>query len=260
MPVRLPPTGSLGAQNQAEPVVLVDQNGAVISMGSGTSAQNVQGAAAQASTTTINPVLVAGRYNATLPTLTDGQLGRLQSDAGGSLRARLIGNNATGTDALSNTLGFVTGATSTTNSLLMGVGGYGFNGTTWDRVRGDTVGISTQPGLVATHWTYAAAANGITNTTTAVTVKATAGASVRNVITSIQVSAGTLGAATEVVIRDGAAGTVLWRIFVGTGGINANFTLPVPIFGTANTLLEVATLTATVTGGVYVNLQGFTRA
>ncbi len=35
---------------------------------------------------------------------------------------------------------------------------------------------------------------------------------------------------------------------------------PVPLVGTAATLLEVVTLTATITGAVYVNAQGFTRA
>lgn len=110
----------------------------------------------------------------------------------------------------------------------------------------------------AESWAYAAAASGITNTTTAVTMKTAAGAGVRNYITSCQVDAGTLGAATEVAIRDGASGTVLWRVFSGTGGMSRNATFPTPLRGTANTLLEVVTLTATVTGGVYVNCQGYT--
>jgi len=107
-------------------------------------------------------------------------------------------------------------------------------------------------------WSYAAAAGGILNTTTAVTVKAAAGASLRNYITNIQVMAEALGAATELVIRDGAAGTVIWRTKIPTGGLPASqFDFSVPLKSTANTLLEVATLTASVTGAVYVNLQGF---
>jgi hypothetical protein len=107
-------------------------------------------------------------------------------------------------------------------------------------------------------WSYAAAAGGILNTTVAVTVKAAAGAGLRNYITNVQVMAEALGAATEVAIRDGAAGTVIWRIKVPTGGLPAaQFDFAVPLKGTAATLLEVVTLTASVTGAVYVNLQGF---
>lgn len=107
-------------------------------------------------------------------------------------------------------------------------------------------------------WSYAAAASGIVNTTTAVTVKAAAGVSIRNCVTGIQVNTEALGTATELAIRDGAAGTVLWRVKIPTAGIpylDAQFACP--LRGTANTLLEVVTLTASGTGAVYVNLQGY---
>ena len=108
-------------------------------------------------------------------------------------------------------------------------------------------------------WSYAAANLGIVNTTTAVTIKAAAGAGLRNYISAIQVMAEALGTATELAIRDGAAGTVLWRQKIGTsgitGGLNVNFASP--LRGTTNTLLEVVTLTASTTGAVYFNAQGF---
>lgn len=109
-----------------------------------------------------------------------------------------------------------------------------------------TVQPFSQPG---SRWSYAAAASGIMNTTTAVTIKVAAGAGVRNYITDLQINTATLGAATEFVVRDGAAGTVQWlgQLF------------QTPLRGTANTLLEVATLTA-VTGGVFFNAQGHTAA
>lgn len=107
-------------------------------------------------------------------------------------------------------------------------------------------------------WSYAAATGGISNTTTAVTVKAAGAAGIRNYVTSMQVYAPTLGAATEIAVRDGAGGTVLWRGYAPTGGINQTIQFESPIKGTAATLLEVVTLTATVTGGVYFNLQGYT--
>jgi hypothetical protein len=107
-------------------------------------------------------------------------------------------------------------------------------------------------------WAYAAASGGILNTTTAVTFKAAAAAGIRNYITSIQIMAEALGTATELAIRDGAGGAVLWRIKIGTGGqslINIDF--PQPIKGSAATLLEVVTLTASGTGAVYFNAQGY---
>lgn len=107
-----------------------------------------------------------------------------------------------------------------------------------------------------TAWSYAAASGGIDNTTTAVTIKAaTTGA--RNYITDIQVSHATLGAATELAIRDGAGGTVLWRMTLGTvANENISVSFKTPIVGTAATLLEVVTLTA-VTGDVLFNAQGY---
>ena len=105
-------------------------------------------------------------------------------------------------------------------------------------------------------WSYAAAASGIVNTTSAVAIKAAA-AGKRNYITDLQLSHATLGAATEVAIRDGAGGAVLWRATLGTvASENFCVQLATPVFGSVNTLLEVVTLTA-VTGGVYVNAQGF---
>lgn len=122
-----------------------------------------------------------------------------------------------------------------------------------------TVIIPVAPAASSGQWSYAPPALGIVNSTTAVTVKAAAGAGVRNVVTGIQITAGALGVATEVVIRDGAGGAVLWRGLVGTGGLSLAVALPTPILGSTNTLLEVVTLTATVTGGVYINVQGYTQ-
>jgi hypothetical protein len=109
-------------------------------------------------------------------------------------------------------------------------------------------------------WSYAAAPGGISNTTVAVTIAAAAGAGIRNYLTGLQLSSDALGAATELAIRDGAGGTVLWRTKIGTGGLAAGeaVTFPSPLKSTANTLLEVVTLTASVTGGVFVNAQGYT--
>jgi hypothetical protein len=108
-------------------------------------------------------------------------------------------------------------------------------------------------------WSYGAAVGGILNTTAAVTVKAAAAAGIRNYITGAQISTDALGTATEFAIRDGAGGPVLYRMKIGTAGL-ASFQInfDTPLRGSSATLLEVVTLTATTTGAVYVNLQGYT--
>ena len=108
-------------------------------------------------------------------------------------------------------------------------------------------------------WQYAAASGGVANTTTAVTLVAAQAAGIRNYLTSLQLSSDALGAATEIAIRDGAGGTVLWRGKIGIAGIAgvSNIEFSSPLKSTAATLLEVVTLTASVTGSVYVNAQGY---
>ena len=108
---------------------------------------------------------------------------------------------------------------------------------------------------------YAAATAGILNTTTAVTIKA-AVTGYRNIITAIQYSAEALGTATEVAIRDGAGGTVLWRVKIGTGGATNGMSVSfdTPLIGSPSTLLEVVTLTASGTGALYFNAQGYVAA
>lgn len=121
---------------------------------------------------------------------------------------------------------------------------------------GGTVGegASTTPASV---WTYSAAAGGISNTTTAVTIKAAGAVGVKNYVKSMQINWGTLGAGTEIVLRKGAAGTVLWRGVATTAAGSIDVPFETPVSSDAAQLLEVATLTATVTGGVYVNAQGY---
>jgi len=108
------------------------------------------------------------------------------------------------------------------------------------------------------YWNYAAAAGGIVNTVTAVTIKTAAPAGLRNYITSMQIAAEALGTATELVIRDGAGGPVLWRVKISTGGLAlVAIEFPKPLKGSVATLLEAVTLTASGTGAVYVNAQGY---
>lgn len=110
-------------------------------------------------------------------------------------------------------------------------------------------------------WSYSAAGSGIVNTNTAVTVKA-AVPLMRNYITALEIMAEALTNATEFVVRDGAGGTVLWRTKIPTTGLLNGLTAEFdpPLFGSVNTLLEICTLTASGTGAVYANLQGYVAA
>jgi hypothetical protein len=111
--------------------------------------------------------------------------------------------------------------------------------------------------ISGSRWSYAAASGGLVNTT-AVTIKAAAASGIKNCLTSIQVINGHATVSTEVLIRDGAAGTVLHRGWAQAAGGGYAYELPVPICGTAATLLEAVNVT---TGSaVYVNAQGYISA
>jgi hypothetical protein len=84
--------------------------------------------------------------------------------------------------------------------------------------------------------------------------------SFRNYVWAAQISHDALGVATEFVIRDGAGGTVLHRGKIQasvSSGLTGRLEFNPPLKGSTNTLLEFATLTASVTGAVFANFQGF---
>ena len=108
-------------------------------------------------------------------------------------------------------------------------------------------------------WSYAAPAGGLVNQT-AVTIKAAAGGGIRNYITHIDVVNSHATISTELIINDGAAGTVLWRGWLQAAGGGYSINFDPPLRGTANTLLEIDEITATGTTGVLFNCVGFTAA
>lgn len=225
----------------------------VVGGGSGATSQQVQGSSAANAAATGNPVQVGGIYESTPATYDNLDAVPTHMDSRGSTKVILASPDST------NTVNVAASSADNVAASAQGLAtrslGYVFNGTGFDRARGNTVGAIVIP---PAGWGYAAAAGGITNTTTAVTIKAAAGAGIRNYISSIQISADALGAATELAIRDGAGGPVLWRTKLQTSALDpTTFVFPIPIGGTAATLLEVVTLTASVTGSVYVDVQGF---
>jgi len=262
---------------------------------SGNQFSSVQGPDAVGASVTAKPITTGCLFNTTPATITNGQVGALQCTATQQLGTALMRSDgvvaginnsgavlSVGTFGLdTNSAGFIyNGSTNDpivssvrAASLGTGVGTvatgqfckYNATSTSWTDGQyapcqsGTNGALITRPFATASNeWSYAAASGGISNTTTAVTIKA-ANASFKNCITSIQLSAGALGAATEIAIRDGAGGTVVWRGYLSTAGLagqNTQFDVPICNAST-NTLLEVVTLTATITGAVYVNAQGF---
>lgn len=213
---------------------------------------SANGSVASGATDSGNPVKIGGILNTTRPTFTNGQRGDAQIDTRGNLAVTVMG--------FGNTAGAaVTSATADANAGGLGLSIWGqgavFNGSTWDRTRGDTNGTVVQPALSSTFWSYAGATGGITNTTD-VAVKTAAGASVRNYVSSIQFK-NTSATASEIVIKDGA--TIIWRGHVSASmAVSDTVVFNPPLRGTANTAINVAMIT-TATATI-VSLQGYTGA
>lgn len=86
-----------------------------------------------------SPVKVGGRYNSTQPSLTDGQRGDLQIDERANLKVTLFGASQTSgvrVDTPADSLG--TGNV----GLQANSFGFRFNGSTWDRARGNIDGTA----------------------------------------------------------------------------------------------------------------------
>ena len=123
---------------------------ATTSAGTGAAADQVQGNVAAGSTDTGNPVKIGGvvetaAYGAAL---TDGQRRNLLLTQYGWAKVAPAFPQA-GTDAFTNTLSFM-GNTGLAPQLLANANYY-FNGTTWDRARGDASGayVTSIPSLTA---------------------------------------------------------------------------------------------------------------
>ena len=100
------------------------------SMGSG---DVVQGGAADDAAASGNPVPVGGIYNSALPTYTNGDRTQLQSTARGEVLATLSTGGSANTMASSG----ADGVTNTLNALYLMARPSRYNGSTWDRERGN---------------------------------------------------------------------------------------------------------------------------
>lgn len=123
--------------------------------------------------------------------------------------------------------------------------------------------VATLAGVICTFlysppdlsWQAVAPASGIVSSTTAVVLNAAGAAGVRNYLTRLQIACDTLSAVTEIVILDGVS--IIWRSKLQTAAMPSDAIMfDPPLRGTAATSMSVQLLTS-VTGGVYVNAQGF---
>ncbi len=124
-PALLP--GFVLTDTSGNPLTPLASGGSVVTTG------NVASGAADSG----NPVKVGGRYNLSLPVLTDGQRGDLQLDPVGNNRSRIVARQAAGADNISNnTIAWPTphnGADTTSGPFA--TGGFLYNGSTWDRAK-----------------------------------------------------------------------------------------------------------------------------
>lgn len=109
------------------------------------------------------PSIGGGEYNSTPPTLTNGQTDAVQFDSRGNQKVAITGSDsATGVQAQATG---ADGSGNTINGLRTIAYLQYFNGTTWDRARGDTTGLYTVdkgvPTIAAGQITVAATATSI---------------------------------------------------------------------------------------------------
>lgn len=144
-------TDLLGSQLSASsiPVVVASDQGAV--------SVTAAGAVASGSADSGNPVKVAGRYNSTKPTLTDGQRGDLQLDTKGKLGIYLGLADSNSSPVNTSALG----EAYTNTPFAIAAQGFAMlcNGTTWDRQRGTSANIVLASGARTTTQTQADATN-----------------------------------------------------------------------------------------------------
>jgi len=104
-----------------------------------------------------NPVKVGGKYNATMPTLTDGQRGDIQLTTRGAVKTTLYANDSSTTIASLADNADATAISATANKIAVLNRNTVYNGSTWDRMYGDaTNGVDVDvtrvvPGTGATN-------------------------------------------------------------------------------------------------------------
>lgn len=243
------PTGAATAANQTVEITALQ----TIATNT-TGPEQVVGNIADAVADSGNPVKTGGVYNLVAPNYTTGNRTTIQTDSNGSQYFSIKVAGAVLPIVSPTTDAQVIGLNLPIHASLR----Y-YNGSTYDRARGDVNGLVNQPfAMTASRWQYAPPTGGIANSTTAVVVMAAAGAGVRNYMARLQITTSTLATGSEIVVLDGAA--VIWRGYVGTVSGSQDHQFDIPLRGSANTSMLVQMISASTTGNVYCNAQGFQSA
>lgn len=234
---------------------LLDNN--IVSQGATTAGQ--VGSLILASTTTSGPTYTAGTLNP-LNTNNSGELRTTISSWGafvdkndGAVSAQTVRVTYAGTVAHD--------AADSGNPLKIGHKAYSANPTavaTGDRADSisDLIGRTVvAPYTIPENMYTACSASTITDTSST-SVKASAGAGVRNYITALSISNMDASVATRVDILDGS--TVIWQCPAGVNGGGCTVNFPTPLRGTAATAVNAQA--ATTSAEVRVCVSGYTAS
>ncbi len=104
----------------------------------------VAGDVAAAATDSGNPVKVGGRYNTTQPTYTDGQRSEVQSDSRGNIKVALVGPGTNTQASFRADNADAVAVSGTADKLTILSRNTVYNGSTWDRMPGDTNAVKTE--------------------------------------------------------------------------------------------------------------------
>lgn len=189
----------------------------------GASASQIQGNVASGATDSGNPVKVGGVYNTTLPTLTNGQRGDLQTSARSILYVNTVDSSGLGPASFFDA---TTDGNIASNSGFVGLGfGYNFNGTSWDRQRSivgaTSAGTGTQAVAVAPTSALGAAATNAQSTAAGsnLVIKASAG-NLYSLTTTIGATSGYLMLFDAVSLPVDGAVTPIYCLPVSSNGTN----------------------------------------
>lgn len=206
-----------------------------------------------------NPVKAGAVYNSTLPTYATGQRTDLQSDVKGNLRVAMTASNAGGSDNIANTsIVCILSASATSGCFPLSVAGQVYDGTQWQRQRGDTVGTYT----VSTP--TASANNALTTATVAAATTDQLKASAGNVYSLNLVNSTTAGFA---ILYDAAAaptsGTALTTSLIrycfpvaASAGFDKVFQMPVAMTNGASLLFSTSCTTYTAVSPAPIMMAG----
>lgn len=161
--------------------------------GTGSTADQVQGNVASSATDSGNPVKVAGVFNTTPPTYTNGQRGDVQIGARGAVNVTLFGEGGTASPSVNTSQADALSAA--TNSIAVASFPKVYNGATWDRQKKPTATSRIVSAAASTNATVAKASAGDVFTVTAYN----AAASVRYLKFYNKATAPTVGTDTPVL-------------------------------------------------------------